>query len=157
MLAHAWRAARLDGPPALDDIAALGLALAPSAERLCEIRDQGEAFSSVTASAWEGNAFPNAPYPVAVGVAAGGASIPLTAALQAYLQAYAANLVSAAVRLVPLGQTQGQRIIAGLAECIGGLTDEAVDAPLDAIGGFAVLADIASMNHEAQEPRLFRS
>ena len=157
LLAHAWRAAGAKDPRALDDVAALGLALAPSAERLSETRDQGEAFASVTGDAWGASAVPHAPYAVAVGAAAASGSIPLAATLQTYLQAFAANLVSAAVRLVPLGQTQGQTIVAGLAECIGRLTEEAADAPLEAIGGCAVLADIASMNHETQEPRLFRS
>ena len=157
MLAHAWRAADSDDPQTLCDIAALGLALAPSAERLAETRDQGEAFASVTGNAWGTNPFPGAPYPVAIGIAAANASIPLAATLQAYLQAFATNLVSAAVRLVPLGQTQGQTIVAGLVDRIGRLTEEAADAPLEAIGGCAVLADIASMKHETQEPRLFRS
>jgi urease accessory protein len=157
LLAHAWRAAGAKNPRALGNIAALGLALVPSAERLSETRDQGAAFASVTGDAWGVNACPGAPYPVAVGAAAANASIPLAATLQTYLQAYASNLVSAAVRLVPLGQTQGQTIVTGLADCIGRLTEHAVDAPLESIGGCAVLADIASMNHETQEPRLFRS
>ena len=97
------------------------------------------------------------PYPVALGAAAGRAGLALDTLLPLFLQAWATNLVSAAVRLVPLGQTDGQKIIAGLSPLIAEIVTEAASAPLDAIGGCAVLSDIASMRHETQETRLFRS
>ncbi|MBY8974627.1 urease accessory protein UreF [Rhodobacteraceae bacterium NNCM2] len=150
LLAHAWRAPEDDG------IAELALALTPSAERLLEAEAQGAAFAQVTGDAW-GEPVAPAPYPVAVGRAAAAHRVPLAETLQVYLQAFAANLVSAAVRLVPLGQTEGQRVLAGLSPIIAALAEEAAAAPLDQIGGCAIGADIASMRHETQNVRLFRS
>jgi len=74
-----------------------------------------------------------------------------------YLQAFTSNLVSAAIRLVPLGQTEGQKIIAALHPVIASVADEAMNATLDDIGGCTFTADIASMRHETQSVRLFRS
>ncbi|MEM7177873.1 MAG: urease accessory protein UreF [Pseudomonadota bacterium] len=150
LLAHAWRA------PKDEAIAELATALAPSAERLLEAEAQGAAFARVTGDAW-GRAVAPAPYPVAVGRAAAAHGIALEPALTLYLQAFAANLVSATVRLVPLGQTEGQQVLAALSPTIEAVAAEALTAPLDAIGGCAIGADIASMRHETQTVRLFRS
>ena len=155
LLAHAWRAA--DDEVALADLAEFAEALAPTAERLTETADQGRAFAQVTAAAWgDADGHPT-PYPVALGSAAARAGLALDTLLPLFLQAWAANLVSAAVRLVPLGQTDGQKIIAGLSPVITEVADQAESSPLDAIGGCAILSDIASMRHETQETRLFRS
>ena len=77
-------------------------------------------------------------YPVAVAVTAAGHGIAVEPALRAVLHAVAANLISAGVRLVPLGQSDGQRV-------------------LDDIGSATVRADLASLRHETQYTRLFRS
>jgi urease accessory protein len=78
-----------------------------------------------------------------------------------YLQAFAATLVSAAVRFVPLGQAEGQRILSGLAPRIEAVARAAVALPPeeieDALGGAAFGADLAAMEHETQEVRLFRT
>jgi urease accessory protein len=68
-----------------------------------------------------------------------------------------ANLVSAAVRLGPIGQTDGQKILAGILLNVRGLAQEAADASLDDLGGCAFRSDIAAMRHETQYSRLFRS
>jgi urease accessory protein len=148
---------RADGEDALAEISELALALAPSTERLLETRAQGRAFADVTEAAWGNGAPHDRPYPVAVGQAAAAHGIALEAALVVFLQAFVANLVSAAVRLVPLGQTEGARIVAGLMPDVLALAEAAAAAGLDDIGGFAIHADIASMRHETQETRLFRS
>ena len=155
VLAHAWRAEAADDGAALDDLAELALALAPSAERLLETEAQGAAFAAVTAQVW-GQGAP-APYPVALGRAASRQGIALDAVLTGWLQAFVSNLVSAAIRLVPLGQTEGQAIIADLRPVCRTVAAQAGDAPLSAIGGCAFAADIASMRHETQDVRLFRS
>lgn len=155
LLAHAWRA--VDDEVVLAELAEFAEALAPTAERLIETADQGRAFAQVTAAAWDDTDGRPMPYPVALGAAAGRAGSALDTLLPLFLQAWATNLVSAAVRLVPLGQTDGQKIIAGLSPLIAEIATEAASAPLDAIGGCAVLSDIASMRHETQETRLFRS
>jgi len=78
-------------------------------------------------------------------------------ALPVYLNAFAANLVSVAVRLVPLGQTAGLKITAALHPVIAGVAEHAVRSSLDDLGTAAVLSDIASMRHEQQYSRVFRT
>ncbi|MEM9139265.1 MAG: urease accessory UreF family protein, partial [Pseudomonadota bacterium] len=107
--------------------------------------------------AWGDGACQPMPYAVAVGAASGRAGLPLDQTLTLFLQAYAANLVSAAIRLVPLGQAEGQRIIADLMDPSEAVAHEAANATLEEIGGCAILSDIASMRHETQTVRLFRS
>ncbi|GMG84142.1 urease accessory protein UreF [Paralimibaculum aggregatum] len=158
LLAHAWAAAADPGgdPAALAGLAELAEALAPAQERLAETSGIGAAFAAVTGDAWGGSAAP-LPYPVAVGVAAAEHGIPRGPAVLLFLQAMAASLVSAAVRLVPLGQTEGQRILAALLPEIGAVAAAAETASLDELGGCAFLSDIAAMRHETQEVRLFRT
>ena len=157
LLSHAWRAETAES---LAEIADLARALAPSAERLLETEAMGTAFGEVTEAAWsasdhkEGAALP---YPVAVGVATAAHGVELGEALPLYLQAFVANLISAAVRLVPLGQTEGQRVLAELSPACLDVAIEAAEAGLDDIGGCAIRADIASMQHEIQTTRLFRT
>jgi urease accessory protein len=94
---------------------------------------------------------------VAVAVAAAGHGIALEPALAAYLQAVAANWVSAGVRLIPLGQTDGQRVLAGLEPVVAATAQRALSTKLDDIGSAAFRADLASARHETQYTRLFRS
>jgi urease accessory protein len=107
----------------------------------------------VLAEAWSG---PLA-YPVAVGVTAAGHAISIEPALHAYLHAVAANLISAGVRLIPLGQTDGQRVLAALEPVVTAAEQRALATTLDDVGGAALRADLASMLHETQYTRLFRS
>lgn len=140
----------------LDEIDALARALAPSKERLMETDLQGAAFASTTADIW---AVPAAPYvyPVAVGAAANGLNLPLETTLALFLHAFAANLTSAAIRLVPLGQTEGQATLAALAPLCAQIAQQAQGQTLDDLGGCTFLGDIASMKHETQYSRLFRT
>lgn len=156
LLAHAWRAAAAGDDDALDRLSLLAAALAPSSERLLEAEAQGAAFAAVTGQVW-GVALPARPYAVAVGEAAGRYGAPLEPAALLYLHAFSANLVSACSRLVPLGQAQGQRILAGLVRPCRLVAAEAVAVGLEEIGGAAFRADIAAMRHEAQQVRLFRT
>jgi urease accessory protein len=96
-------------------------------------------------------------YCVAVGVVAARAGVPLAATVAAYLHALAASLVSAAVRLVPLGQTDGQRALAALEPVIMAAAEAALGRPLAAIGSATPMAEWCSMRHETQHTRLFRS
>jgi urease accessory protein len=96
-------------------------------------------------------------YPVAVGALAGQHGIDAHAAACAYLQAFTANLISAAVRLVPLGQSAGLRVLAALESTLLATATEAAHATLDDLGGCAFRSDIAAMRHETQYTRLFRS
>jgi urease accessory protein len=155
LLRHAHKAAA--DPVALAAIADLAYATAASRERQAESLDQGKAFM-LAATPW---GIPEAPeripYPVAVGAVAGAHQIPEDATASAYLQAFTTNLISAAVRLVPLGQTAGLRTLAVLEPMILHTAEATTNATLDDLGGCAFRSDLAAMRHETQYTRLFRS
>ena len=162
LLAHAHRAAAAGDSASLVEIAAYGAAFAASAERQTEQLAQGAAFARAIEAAWPAIAVllprtERLPYAVAVGAAAGAGGVPLGAALVGYLQAFAGMLVSAAVRIVPLGQSDGLRVLAGAEARVHAVAAAAATAPLEAIGGAGFRADIASMAHETQYTRLFRT
>jgi urease accessory protein len=161
---HAYRAIEQGDDEALAAVAELALAFAPSKERHLETTAQGGAFLAATRAAWPCAALdrlvavsPGCAYPVAVAAAAAGHGIPLAPALAAYLHALAANLISAGVRLIPLGQTDGQRVLAALEPVIAATVARALATPLDEVGSAAFRADLASLHHETQYTRLFRS
>jgi urease accessory protein len=162
---HAHRSIAAHDDSALRTVAELAAAFAPSKERHLETTAQGRAFVEATRAAWSCPALDRLTtawdgpiaYPVAVAVAAAGHGIAVEPALSAYLQAVAANYVSAGVRLVPLGQTDGQRVLAALEGPIAATAQRALVVPLDDTGGVAFRADLASMRHENQYTRLFRS
>ncbi len=150
---------------ALAAVAALAAALAGSMERFLETTAQGQAFLQITQAAWATPALqrPAAAwdgplaYPVAVAAACAGHGVGLRPALHAFLHGSLSNLVSAGVRLIPLGQTDGQRVIAALEVAIAEAAQRALVIRPDDIGMAALRADIASMRHETQYTRLFRS
>jgi urease accessory protein len=152
----AWTAATAEAHAALDEIAELGEALAPTLERGREAMAQGEAFLAAVA-AWHPPPIVRAPYSVAVGAAAGAAGIPLEPALTAWLHAFAANLVSVAVRAVPLGQSDAVAVIAGLEAVILRTAARAAASSLDDLGSGSIVSDIAAMRHETLDGRLFVS
>ncbi|WP_144183875.1 urease accessory protein UreF [Elioraea rosea] len=161
-LAHAHRAAVARDGKALAAIASLSAAFAPSLERQVEQLAQGAAFARALAAAWPAIAEALPPperltYAVAFGAAAGAAGIALDNALTAHLQAFAGMVVSAAVRLVPLGQSDGLRVLAALERSVAALTASAGEAAIEDAGGACFRADIASMAHETQYTRLFRT
>ena len=162
LLAHAHAA---PDDAALDEITELAAAWRGTAETALEATQQGGSFASVTNSAWPDARFAafaarhrgGLPHAVAFGAAAGMAGIPSRAALFAFLQGFCANLVSAGVRLVPLGQTDGQLATAALLPVISACTDDALSTSLDDFGTATPLLDMLSMRHETQYTRLFRS
>jgi urease accessory protein len=153
LLRHAHRNA-FDST-ALRDIAALALAATPSRERRDEALYQGRAFVLAVAPWTEVPG--DVPYAVAVGIAAARETIPEDDTAVAYVQAFATNLISAAVRLVPLGQTAGLRVLAALEPVILATAAATRTATLDDLGGCSFRSDLAAMRHETQYTRLFRS
>jgi len=162
---HAHRAITDGDHAPLHTVAELAAALSPSKERHLETTNQGRAFVDAARAAWWCAALDRLAsrwdgpiaYPVAVAVTAAGHGVPLAPALHAFLHAVAANLISAGVRLIPLGQTDGQRVLAALEPAIAAAAERAMATPLDDIGGAAMRADLAGMRHETQYTRLFRS
>lgn len=165
LLAHAYRALRDGDDGQLVEVLELAAAFAPSRERQMETLNQGDAFLAATRIAWPAPALERlstlwdrrVAYPVAVGIAAAAHGLPLEATLSAYLNVVAANLISAAVRLVPLGQTDGNKALAAATKTVREVAPLAPGVPLERLGGAALKSDIASMRHETQYTRLFRS
>ena len=169
LFAHAHRAAARGDDDRLAEIADLASALAVSRERQVETLAQGTAFLTISRSSWPlpglerlaARIGETVAYPVAVAACAAGHGIALAPSLTAFLHALAANLVSAAQRLVPLGQTDGQRAIAALMPAVEAAGARALALPdgdpFRHCGGLAVASDIASMQHETQYTRLFRT
>ncbi len=157
LLRHAHRAA---DPAALAAVAELAEATAAGQERRAETLGQGDAFA-IAARVW-GAPLLDAldrpvPYAVAVGAVARAHAVPEDAAALGLLHAFAANLVGAAVRLVPLGQTAGLRVLAALETTLHEITAATRASELDEIGGACFRSDIAAMRHETQYTRLFRT
>ncbi|MFW8595513.1 urease accessory protein UreF [Cribrihabitans neustonicus] len=149
----AWRAESEADALMLD---AEARAYAAAAERLREGARQGEAFARVTAAVWN-LALPPMLLPVALGRAARLMDLPPEAVAALYLQAFLGNLAAAAQRLMPLGQTDAQGVLAGLNQTCLRVAAEAAGAGLEDISSTAFLSDIAAMRHETLQPRLFQS
>ncbi|NKF23045.1 urease accessory protein UreF [Solimonas marina] len=164
LFSHAWQAA--DDDAAFDEISELAAALRGTAETALESRQQAQAFLQVTRRAWphpwldafaERQRGRHLSHAVVMALACAAHGIALTAALHAYLHGFAANLVSAGVRLVPLGQTDGQIATARLAPIVADVARRAPACELDDLGSAAPMLDLFSMHHETQYTRLFRS
>jgi urease accessory protein len=165
LFAHAHRAAAAGHDTALAAVAELAAALAGSKERFLETTAQGQAFRDITRAAWPIPALDRLAaawdgplaYPVVVATACAGHGIALVPAVGAFLHSVVSNLVSAGVRLIPLGQTDGQRVVAALEADIAQAAARARTIAFDEIGSTAPRADIGAMRHETQYTRLFRS
>jgi urease accessory protein len=164
--AHRATVASTGGP--LEEVVALAAALRGTRELAFESAAQGRALLATLQEAWparelqELDAFcrrleVEPPYACVAGVAAAAHRLARDAALLALLHAFVANLVSAGLRLIPLGQTDGQRITAALAAAIEDVANEAACASLNDLGTATPMIDWCSMRHETQYTRLFRS
>jgi urease accessory protein len=131
-------------------------ALCTARERWVETRDQGTAFT-VAVNACEGWEDWAVALPVAVGRAAGRIGAAPEDAAAFYLQAFATNLVLAAVRYLPLGGGEGQRIVAGLRPVCRSVARTCAAVSLDGIAVCAIGADYAAMRHERLAARTFRT
>jgi urease accessory protein len=146
LLAHARTA---------DDLSDLANALAPSAERATEMREQGAAFTSVLAAL--GHPQPPLPYALALGHASRALDLPTSDILAHFLHALTAQLISAAVRFVPLGAADGQRVLATLTPLITRLAPLYATEPLENLSSATLGADLAAMHHETLPVRIYRS
>jgi len=164
-LAQTHRAVSRHDDAALRETAELATAFVPSRERQLETTTQGRAFIEIARSAWscqgldEVIAACDGPivYPVAVGLVSAAHAIPLAPAMHAFLHALVSNWISAGARLVPLGQTDSQRVLAALEPVVVATAKRALDSSLDDLASATFRADLASLRHETQYTRLFRS
>lgn len=162
LVAEAWRAVCACDEARLRSAADLALALQPSAERYLETVTQGNAFRATLNAAWPitPRAFPSdvdIAYPIAVAIGAAGHGMALAPLLEAYAVSFLSNLVSAAIRLGVIGQTDGQRTLASLLAPCRAAAVAAASSSLDDLGGATFAADLMSLRHESQYSRLFRS
>jgi urease accessory protein len=160
---HCAASARDDA--ALHEIAELAAAFVPSRERQLETTTQGRAFIEISRSAWTCNGLDELVsacggvivYPVAVGLVSAAHAIPLPPAMHAFLHALVSNWISAGARLIPLGQTDSQRVLAALEPVVVATAKRALESGLDDLASTTFRADLASLRHETQYTRLFRS
>jgi urease accessory protein len=163
-LAHAHRASFSDDAE-LRDVTELAAAFAPSRERHLETTAQGRAFIEIARAAWNCDGLDRLiaacegaiVYPVAVGIISAAHAVPLASTMHAFLHAVTSNWISAGSRLIPLGQTDSQRTLAALEPVVASTGKRALGATLDDLGSATFRADLASMRHETQYTRLFRS
>jgi urease accessory protein len=164
-LAQAHRAASVLDSAGLREIAELAAAFVPSRERQLETSSQGRAFIDIARAAWNCGELErmvadcDGPivYPVAVGLISAAHEIPLAPTLHAFFHAVVSNWISSGARLIPLGQTDSQRVLAMLEPVVAVTCNRALAATLDDLGSATFRADLASMRHETQYTRLFRS
>jgi urease accessory protein len=164
-LAQAHRAASSFEYARLRHVAELAAAFVPSRERQLETSAQGRAFIDIARAAWNCDGLEQLisscdgtiVYPVAVGLVSAAHGIAPAPAIHALFHALTSNWISAAARLVPLGQTDSQRVLASLEPVVVSTAKRALAASLDDLGSATFRADLASMRHETQYTRLFRS
>ncbi|MGA2288122.1 MAG: urease accessory protein UreF [Bradyrhizobium sp.] len=164
-LAHAHRAVSSPEKAGLRDVAELAAAFVPSRERQLETSAQGRAFIEIARAAWNCNGLDQMVsccdgiivYPVAVGVVSAVHGLPLVPTMHAFFHALTSNWISAGARLIPLGQTDSQRVLALLEPAVAATIKRALGASLDDLGSATFRADLASLRHETQYTRLFRS
>lgn len=140
----------------VSEVQDLALAFQPSAERIQEALQLGASFCRTVRDVWALD-LPDLVYPVAVGRAAALRSIGLEDTAALYAHAFVANIVSAAIRLVPLGQTEGQGVLAALNAPCQALGNKAMTFASEDLSSVAFLSDIQAMRHETQSPRIFQS
>jgi urease accessory protein len=163
---EAWRCTKDDDPTSLAEVAELASAFRGTSEFALESSQQAAAVLTTLRQVWPDLARDRLSETLAecqirptlsvvLGVRSAREDLPASLALPAFLQSYIANLVSAGVRLIPLGQTDGQLAIAELEDAV--LAVSALEHTLDDLGSAAFMVDLASMEHETQYTRLFRS
>jgi len=168
LFALAWRAVAEERDDDFLAVAELAAALRASAELKLESEQQGRSFLQAAETGWpspraaalaaalSGRGIA-ASLPVSVALVAAAHGLALAPSLAAFVQGFAANLVSAAVRLVPLGQSDGLRLVAALEPATQAALSYGLGATLDDLGAAQPMVDWCSMRHETQYTRLFRS
>jgi urease accessory protein len=163
LFAEAHCAAAAADRTRLHTVAELAAALSPSRERYLEATAQGGAFLDAIAASWPCASartlleIGDSAYPVTVAAVAADHGIALETALPAYLNAFTSNLVSVGVRLIPIGQNAGLGTLSQLHPSIAATAHRAAASTLDELGSSTILSDIASMRHEEQYSRVFRT
>jgi urease accessory protein len=165
---EAWRRAKADDLVNLIEVAELAGAFRGTSEFALESSQQGAACLATLRQAWPDHVLDwlseilrerqvQPALAVVLGVASARQGIPVSLALPAFLQSCVANLITAGVRLIPLGQTDGQLAVAELEAAVQAASRQAENSTIADLGSAAFMVDLASMAHETQYTRLFRS
>ena len=164
----AYEATKTENRAALQEIIELASAMRATSEFAVESREQGGAFFKIAISAWPNPDFEivenlingnesSLAYPISFAVVCAVHSVPLESSLYAYLHGYVSNLVSTGIRLIPLGQTDGQSVIANLEADVASAVDSAMRTSLDDLGAATPITISTYTPHEPQYTRSFRS
>ena len=135
----------------------LCLALCAGAERHQETTELGAAFANLMRETQGLEIADGLGYPVAVGIAARNFGIAVEATVAAFLQSICMQQISVAVRTVPIGQMEGQRCLLALIPSLEAAIAKALATDTDAIGGFALGADLCALEHETASQRIYRT
>jgi len=139
------------------DVNDLCLSLCVGGERHLETTELGQAFTQIVNATHGLDLAAGLAYPVAVGHAGAGVGLDQGQLVSAFLQSWCANQISVAVRAIPIGQLDGQQCLVALMPDINEATITALATPADQIGSFATGAELASLEHEAAEQRIYRT
>ena len=139
------------------DINELAFALCPSKERWIETKQLGNAFCKNINENWSFNIGSNLAYPVAVGKAGAFFNIPLDQLLLAFMQSFVSSLVNVGIKHIPLGQSDGQKILIKLLPIVKELALNYKECEIDDIGTSAFISDLTSMYHETLNNRIYQT
>jgi len=165
---EAWRCAAGGDHTRLLKMAELAAACRATSELALEASQQGASCLATLREVWRDPAIDalseglrlrsiQPVLPIVIAVRAATEGLPVGTALRAFLYAWVSNLVTAGIRLIPLGQTDGQRALAALEDAVLEASERALTVGIDGLGSAALMVDLASMLHETQYTRLFRS
>ena len=135
----------------------LAFALCTSKERWVETKQLGNAFCKNINENWSFNIGNNLAYPVAVGKAGAFFKIPLEQLLITFIQSFVSNLVSVGIKHIPLGHSDGQKILIKLLPTIKELALNYKDYDIDDAGTSAFMSDLTSMYHETLKNRIYQT
>ena len=138
------------------EINELAMALCPASERLSETQLQGGAFCKIMREVWSLE-IDDLTLPIALALAAKNESIDQNLVVPAYLHSFCSNLISVAMRLIPIGQTDGQKILRELSPLISDSVRAVAKSNKDDLGSACFLSDVSAMQHEYLQPRVFKT
>ena len=138
------------------EINELALALCSASERLSETQLQGGAFCKIMREVWSLE-IDELTLPIALALAAKNESIDQNLVVPAYLHSFCSNLISVAMRLIPIGQTDGQKTLRQLSPLISDSVRAVAKSDKDDLGSACFLSDVSAMQHEYLQPRVFKT
>ena len=138
------------------EINELAMALCPASERLSETQLQGGAFCKIMREVWSLE-IDDLTLPIALALAAKNENIDQNLVLPAYLHSFCSNLISVAMRLIPIGQTDGQKTLRELSPLISDSVRAVAKSDKDDLGSACFLSDVSAMQHEYLQPRVFKT